>query len=357
MPTIDPDLALQLARRVAEIYGDAQANMLGHVSRRLARGIEEPGWAENKRAEIRRLRHEALIDIRRLKQLGPDAARAAIEGGYSAGIESAKAEVTVAGGFVGTNQAAVEALASETIGAVTSTHTQILRSALDGYRRVISEASLRGVITGTETRRTAAQMALDRFAGQGVTGFIDKAGRNWRLESYVEMATRTGAGHAMLEGTLQTYQAAGRDLVIVSDAPEECRICRSWESRVLSIGGKDKSYPSVSTARSAGLFHASCRHRLNVFIPGLTKPMTHTADPVRSEERVRQRTLERRVRERKRQDLAAKTWAEEDRSPAARLKALQSKQKRAKAQSELVSFVTENNRKRLRYREQIGRAL
>jgi hypothetical protein len=356
VPTIDPDIARHLARATAEIYGDAQANMLGHVSRRLARGIEEDGWAERKRAEIRRLRHEALIDIRRLGRLGPEAVRAAIDAGYEAGIAAAIGEkhIEVASGFVGTNQAAVEALASETIGAVTSTHIQILRSTLDGYRRIISEASLRGVITGTETRRTAAQMALRRFARQGVTGFIDKAGRNWMLESYTEMATRTGAGHAMLEGHLQTYQAAGRDLVIVSDAPEECPRCRPHEGRVFSISGKDKRYPSLSSARTAGLFHANCRHRLHPYIRGLTKPMTHTADPVKAGQRVRQRELERRVRMRRREVTAAKAWTAEDKATEARRELERANRMLAKSKSDLAGFIAKHDRKRLPYRETLG---
>src|SRR5665811_128998 len=99
----------------------------------------------------------------------------------------------------------------------------------------------------------------------------DRAGRNWQLESYTEMATRTGSGHAMIEGRLQTYQAAGRDLVIVSDAPEECPWCRKYEGQVLSISGKDSKHPSVASARAGGLLHPGCRHDLRPYIAGLTK--------------------------------------------------------------------------------------
>lgn len=112
MPNIDPDLALKLARQVADIYGDAQTEMLRRVSRRLARGVDKPGWAEAKRAEIRRLRHEALVDIRRLERLGPEAVRVAIEEGFGAGLEAAKNEghISAAESFIGTNRAAIRAI-------------------------------------------------------------------------------------------------------------------------------------------------------------------------------------------------------------------------------------------------------
>ena len=359
MPEINPDLTLQLARRVVQIYGDAQAVMMEKVARRLARGIEEEGWAEKKRSQTRQLRGEALAEVQRLEREGPAAVERALTTGFDSGVKAAKSEnvVEISGAFIGQHRAALDALVKETVTAIRSTHLGILRSSLDGYRAVISEASLPGIVTGTETRREAAQRALDRFARQGITGFTDRAGRRWRLESYVEMATRTGSGHAMLEGRLQTYQAAGRDLVIVSDAPEECPVCRPFEGQVLSISGADKDHQSLASARAAGLFHPGCRHDLRPYIPGLTKRFGHTADEKGSDQRVRQRALERRVRERKRQDIAARAWASEDDSPAARLKAKQARRKLDKAKTDLTGFITANDRKRLRYREQVGKAI
>lgn len=356
MAGMDPEITARLAREVAEIYGDAQNTMLAKVSRRLARGIDYPGWAEAKRADIRRLRHEALIDIQRLDRRGPDAVRVAIEGGYQAGLAAADAEniVSVASGFAATNVQAVEALAAETIGAVASTHAMILRSTLDIYRSVINEAALRETVTGAMSRREAAQRALAKLAGQGIKGFTDAAGRQWALESYVEMATRTGTGHAMLEGTLNSYKAAGHDLVIISDAPEECRVCRPFEGRIFSISGKDKRYPSLASARAAGLFHCNCRHRAHRYIPGLTRPMEHTEDPVSAEERVRQRELERRVRQRRREKLVAQEWTTEDQAVEAAKELERATRMLKKAKADLSTFITEHNRKRLRYRETLG---
>lgn len=359
---IDPELALKLASSVSRIYADAETVMIERVSRRLARGIEESGWAERKLAEVETLRREAAAEVARLKREGPEAVRRALTQGFGAGVEGA---AVITGEFTGSGSAALEALIGETTQAVTSTHFQLLRSVQDGYRKVIAESSLPGVVTGTKTRREAAQRSLEHFARKGVTGFVDKAGRQWRLESYTEMATRTGAGHAMIEGRLTQYQAGGHDLVIVSDAPEECPVCRKWEGKVLSISGKttgqlDRGFRvagTVAQARSAGLFHANCRHNLARYVPGLTKRMKHTADPVKAEERVRQRELERRLRERKRQEAAARAWVEEDASPEAKLKAAQSKQKVGKARGDLVAFIGEHDRKRLPYREQIRSAI
>lgn len=351
MPSIDPDTALKLARQVAEIYGEGQSSMLKKVSQRLANGVDQPGWAEAKQAQVRRIRHEALVDIRRLEKFGPDAVQQVIEESYGIGVEAAKAEreVSISSSFIGSNRAAVEALAKETIGAVTSTHTQILRSSVDMYRRTIAE-TMAQTLTGTQTRREAAQAAMDKFAGRGITGFVDKAGRNWRLESYTEMATRTGSGHAMIEGRLQTYQAAGRDLVIVSDAPEECPWCRQYEGKVLSISGKSSKHQSVASARAGGLLHPGCRHDLRPYIEGLTKRFTNTSDPEGDKLRNQQRYMERQVREKKRQVLSAEQFGD---SPLLAKRQTQL----AGAQKKLTGFIDEHDRKRLRYREQISRAI
>lgn len=257
----DPELAARLAKATADLYGDAAVRLLGAVARRLARGVDEPGWPERKLLEILSLRDEALAVVAQLQANGEQLVGEAIESAVAAGERAAVADLTTVearAAFTGANRVAVQTLVTETLTAVRSTHVRLLRSTLDAYRTVVAEASLPGVVTGTETRRQAAQRALDRFASRGVTGFVDRSGRGWELESYVEMATRTGAGRAHVAGSLARYEAAGRDLVIVSDAPEECEVCRRWEGRVLSISGRTPGYPTVARATAEGLLHANC---------------------------------------------------------------------------------------------------
>lgn len=335
----DPDLALQLAKEVADLYSAAVDRMLAQVARRLAKGIDRPGWAERKLIETVQLRNQAQATVDRLAVLGPDAINRALIGGWEAG--GVDATIELGGAFVGTNTRAVEALASETITSVRSTHGQILRSVVDGYRSVIAEVAAPNVLTGTESRRQATQRALDRFATQGVTGFRDRSGRSWSIESYAEMATRTAVGRAQVAGTLDRYQEGGRDLVIVSDAPQECERCGRWEGRVLSISGADQRYPSVATATAEGLLHANCRHSLTAYIPGLTRPFTHTADPEGDRARQEQRRLERGVRHWKRRELVAID------GHAARV----AHQRRLAWEGRLARHVQANDLMRLRYRE------
>ena len=338
----DPDLALRLAQAVADLYGTATEQLLRIVAGRLARGIESPGWAEAKLAEVTGLRNEARRVVEALQVAAPDVVQAAIEGGWEAGIRAAQADVT--GTLTPrTNNAAVRRLVDETVTQLADAHTQILRSTVDMYRQVIAQASALPV-SGAGTRRQAAQQAFDRLVDQGLTGFIDKQGRRWGLDTYTEMATRTATGRAQVAGTLDRFQADGRDLVIVSDAPQECKACRPWEGRVLSISGADPKYPSLQAAQRAGLLHANCRHRLGAYIPGVTKRLTDTADPEGDRLRREQRRLERGVRQWKQRAAAA---LDDD--------TRRQHERRARDwQARLREHVTANDLKRLPQRERLG---
>lgn len=355
MPDIDPDVTLRMAKAIADMYGDAAGQLLTTVARRLAKGITEPGWAEQKLAELTGLRAEAAAVVARLTEDAPGLIETTIAEANSIGANAARISTTLA---PVTNQAAVQALAAETVGVITGTHQTIIRTTLDTYRSVIAEVAAPGVVTGAETRLQATQRALNRFADHGITGFRDRAGRNWEIESYAEMATRTATGRAMVDGRVTQYQADGRNLVIVSNAPQECEKCRPFEGQLLSLNGEQvgdiidtrqgrfKVLATLAQARSAGLQHVNCRHDLRPFIPGLTKPMTHTEDPEGDQARQEQRRLERGVRQWKRRAAVA---LDEQTERAAKAK--------AKAWSQrLKEHVEANDLKRLRYREQISSA-
>jgi hypothetical protein len=165
------------------------------------------------------------------------------------------------------------------------------------------------------TRKDAAAELLQGYARKGITGFTDVAGRNWDLVSYAEMVSRTTVGQTVVDSYLEQLDANGQDLVIVSDAPEECPLCRPFEGRILSIGGpagqrvvdgvRVAVLTTVAAAVAAGLHHPNCRHRLNRYQPGVTKPIKVTRDLEASKLREQQRYRERQIRADKRSVLVA----------------------------------------------------
>lgn len=322
---VSPATAEHLAAGVVAHYQDAEAALTARIARNLAKGIDAPEWAATKLAQMQEYERQARRLLADLEKKARTGVRTAITDAYDRGGLSAVAdiakfkEVDVGGGMKMLQKQpgalaagveplaglrAVEALTRETLGNVVATHRGILRSTMDAYRSVIAESSS-GVLLGDQTRRQAAQAALNRFAQKGITGFVDKAGRGWSMESYTEMALRTGCGRAAVQGHVDRLAANGLDLVIVSDAPRECPLCREWEGVVLSLSGRTPGYPTLDEARGAGLFHVNCRHNVSAYQEGITRPMTDTEDPEGYADTQKLRYLERQTRAAKRVQAAA----------------------------------------------------
>jgi hypothetical protein len=213
------------------------------------------------------------------------------------------------------------------------------------------------VLLGTLTRRQAAQAALNDFARKGVTGFVDQRGRGWNLTSYIEVAVRTATAHAAVAAHIDRLQAYGMDLVIVSNAPAECSMCRPFEGKVLSLSGTTigtidgaggvRVYASMAEATAAGLWHPNCRHSAALYQPGVTKPYGPTADPEGDAARQKLRYLERQVRSWKREQAVALDDAAARRS-GAQVRAYQSK---------IRDLVATTTAKRQPARERVGHAI
>lgn len=344
LPGVSRETAIELARTLADLYQDLERRLAEDIARRLRSGMESPQWATDKAAAAHQLSDWARALLRRLEA---DASReityavwsAYLTGGEQANLALAQLQDTALPAVEAAQQiqallaarnlalaqqlaelsnvfphlGAVQRLAAELTLQVVSTHTQILRWTDDAYRTAVAAGNIDALL-GVKTRRQATQSALDRLLANGVTGFVDRAGRRWNLASYVEMATRTGVAHAAVQGHLDRLGMAGRDLVIVSNAPQECLLCRPWEGKVLSINNFSRGRThvehatvdgrmvsvdvagSVSQALAAGLLHPNCRHSLSIYLPGVTRIPTDTADPEGDAARQKLRYLERGVR-------------------------------------------------------------
>lgn len=326
---VSPTLAENLAQATLDAYLEAERVLLERIAASLAEGLDAPAWAERQLFAVQTYRRQAEQILTDLARTAARTVDGAVTTAANRGTAAAAAELAVLLGrpvddLLGAlpGQQAVVALVAETVNAITGTHTRILRSTMDAYRQVIAEVTPR-LLLGTETRRQTAQAALDRFAQRGITGFVDSAGRGWDLASYAEMAVRAASANAAIEAHSQRLVTAGLDLVQVSDAPQECALCRPWEGKVLSLTGAtvgviEREHATVDgrsvrvfvagsllMARAAGLYHPGCRHSHSAYLPGITKAPTATADPDGDKARQRLRYLERRVRAARRLEAAA----------------------------------------------------
>lgn len=334
---VSPAMAEDLATEVRRLYDDAEAALLERLAAALEADIDSPLWAQLKAASIGDLRQAVETIADALQQDADGAVRAALVTAYNRGRQAAVAELgaldigrELQARRILPGAPAVDRLAASMANDTRPLYTRITRAVVDVYRRITGRAS-GNVLLGGLTRRQASQRALDQFANRGVTGFVDSAGHNWDMASYAEMAVRSVTARAAIEGHIDVLGELGVGLVIVSDAPLECPLCRPWEGEVLSLAGPDGPHTvraehsiqpsglfaptrtvavhvagSLTEARAAGLFHPNCRHSLGAYLPGVTtRPPHHTTPGTTYEDTQRQREIERHIRRWKRRQAAA----------------------------------------------------
>jgi hypothetical protein len=331
-------MAEDLAHEVARLYEDAEAVLLERLAAALAADIDSPRWAELKLASIGNLRTAVETVAEAIQQDADGAVRRALIEAYNRGRQAAVAELgalDIGRELVARrtlpNAPAVDRLAASMAEDTRPLYQRITRAVVDTYRRIVGTVS-GGVLLGASTRRQASQRALDAFAARGITGFVDSVGRSWDMASYAEMAVRSVTARAAIEGHIDALAEIRIGLVIVSDSPLECPLCRPWEGEVLTLGGQSGPHTiraehaiqpegllartrtvavhvagSLVEARAQGLFHPNCRHSLAAYLPGVTRrpqapPHPHGAT---YEDTQQQRYLERQVRAWKRRRAAA----------------------------------------------------
>ncbi|THV26003.1 phage minor capsid protein [Glycomyces paridis] len=346
---IDRSIAEGLAENVAELYRGAETRLAQNLARRIRADITS--GHQDRLTAMSALRRQAEDVLAALSGRSARLAERALMEAYARGAAAAVDEMARLSGdrwvdWLARRSRIVRAIAwltgyskrrdarlAEAVAAVradlpgidsvmviaqeltqrmSSTHLHVLRWHQDAYRDVMAGPVV-DVLLGTKTRLRAAQVAWEHLLSKGVSGFTDKRGHRRELASYVEMATRTAVAHSSIEGHLGRLTQAGAELVIVSNAPEECRLCRPYESRVLAINGPAGPRviehaiedgvmvpidvkATVAEAVAAGLIHPNCRHRLAMYLPGVTKSETHTQDPKGDKDRQRLRELERELR-------------------------------------------------------------
>lgn len=268
--SISAEISSVLAQRVGDIYASGESIMLERVARRAAKGVTEPAWTEAKAKTMTADRRAAEKLLGSIEKDAKYEISEAVEKAYKSGVISAEKDFKLPQTVMRDIEvpANIQKLVLESENLITNMNLRVLRDVDDKFRMIQAKASELAV-AGVETRRQAMQRMLNMMADEGLTGFVDKAGRKWTASAYSEMATRTVTARSAITGHLDRQERAKRDLVLISDHSGSCPLCAEFAGRVFSVSGDDPKYPSLDHARAGGLFHPNCRHTLTGYIPEL----------------------------------------------------------------------------------------
>lgn len=147
----------------------------------------------------------------------------------------------------------------------------------DVFRRVGLEQVAMQQARGAGTYKTLPDF-VEALRKEGVTAFVDKAGRHWSLHTYGSMVSRTTSRQAEVLSVLTADPE--QDLYRISVNGTTCGICAPYEGRVYSKSGTNPDYPPLAAAfgkQDPGgpdtltntwlNLHPNCQHSLAAWSP------------------------------------------------------------------------------------------
>ena len=180
----------------------------------------------------------------------------------------------------------------------------------------ILNSNTASVVSGAESRTKAVRTTIHEMAQKGIPAFVDKSGREWSPEAYVNMDIRATVKNTALEAQFSTMDSLGQDVFEVSSHPGSRPKCRPWQGKLISRSGrtteitdingrKHKVIPLSQTSfgEPDGLFGINCGHRPRGVSDGLFRKSSVEYDDEEDKalynKVCKQRELERKVRKSK----------------------------------------------------------
>ena len=342
----------QIAETVDRAYTDLEAMLMRNIIRHIKdydQPIATDEWLLQKLAEIGKLNKENMKIIAQQAGISQTAAERMLQDAAEDAIKSTDA------GFrylvrQGLTDEAVESGQSKTVRQVMKTlrdqakdtlnvcNTTMLYKARDAFKKLVRTiASDAGEIAekqsfldilgkyatattiGAESRQQAVRKCIQDFNDKGIPAFVDRAGREWTPEAYVNMAMRNTARQTAEEMQSARCLDFGVNLIAIDSHSGARPKCARDQGKIFDLNngsgytkdvhGKRIRYyawKNSSYGEPDGILGINCGHHKWPFVPGVsiqryfpTKDMDAN-DKLYKETQV-QRALERDVRKQKRE--------------------------------------------------------
>lgn len=334
-------------------------NIIRHC-RNYKQPIDTDRWLMQKLAEIGKLNQENIQIIAKSSGVS----QTAMERMLNAAAEEAAAEMEpamrrlVKKGLAGKAvtaensrnvQQVVKALHSQAKDKMNLCNTTMLYKARDVYQNLIRDiAGKAGEIAqrqafldmlnkdataeviGAESRQQAMIQCIKRFNEHGIPAFIDKKGRKWTPEAYMNMVMRNTAKNVAEEVQTARCKDYGVRLIEISSHSGARPKCARDQGKIYSLdnesgytedarGNRIRYYPwnQTSYGEPDGILGVNCRHHKYPFSPGVSLQSYFPAEDKEANDRLYkqtqvQRALERSVRKQKRECLLIKELGDEE---------------------------------------------
>lgn len=219
----------------------------------------------------------------------------------------------------------------------------------------ILDQNVTSSIIGAESRMQAMKKTIRAFNDAGISAFVDKAGRNWTPEAYVNMTMRATSENVATEIQMARCDDHGIDLVEVDSHSAARPKCAKDQGKIFDRANKSDKYSHWNTSSYGepdGLLGINCGHHIYPYIEGVSIRRHFPTEDLDANSKEyqqiqRQRALERAVRKQKRECMLYDAIGDKD---SFRISAVKLKTK----EKQLKQYVDGNDKlHRRRDREQV----
>ena len=341
----------QAAETIDGIYQDLEALLMQNIIRHCqdyGQPIATDEWLLQKLAEIGKLTKEHIqiiaqstgISQTAVEQMLNEAAEKALDQ-----VEPALAYITregLAGEDVNLHkskniQNTMNSMRNQAKDTLNLCNTTMLYKSRDAFRMLVNQIAsdsseiaekqafiddmnkhASAVTIGAESRHQAMRRCIKDFNEKGIPAFVDKAGREWTPEAYVNMAMRNTAKSTADEVQSARCRDYGVHLIEISSHSGARPKCAKDQGKIYDLdngsgyttdanGRKVRYYPwnSTSYGEPDGILGINCTHHKFPFWPGVSLQTYFPVEDQDASDRLYkqtqvQRALERDVRKQKR---------------------------------------------------------
>lgn len=341
----------QAAEAVDSVYQDLEAQIMQNIARHLSdwkQPIATDQWLLQKLAEIGKLNKENIQLIAKMSGISQTAAERMLEDAAEDAIKNVDpglqylARQNLAGEAVAVADSrnvrqAMEAMNEQAKDTLNKCNTTMLYKARDAYKTLaqkiadtakeieskqeyvdILNAKAEAVVGGVESRQQAVRKCIREFNDKGIPAFVDKRGREWTPEAYVNMAMRNTARQTAEEVQDARIQDAGLHLIQIDSHSGARPKCAKDQGKIFDLnnesgytedlyGNKIKFYPwsSSSYGEPDGILGINCKHHKWQHVPGVSVQRYFPTEDMDANNKLYketqvQRALERGVKKQKR---------------------------------------------------------
>ena len=354
----------------AGVYQDLEEMLMANIIRH-CRDYEQPiatdVWLMKKLAEIGKLNQENIQIIAKATGLSQTAMERMLNDTAEEAIAEMESAMKTAAqkGLVG---AAVSVDQSRNVKQVLTTmreqakdtlnlcNTTMLYKARDAYQKFVKSIAstaqeiadkqefieilnknATAALIGAESRQQALTKCVREFNERGIPAFVDKRGREWTPEAYVNMAMRSTSNTMAAEIQMARADDYGIDLVEVDSHSGARPKCARDQGKIFDRSNRSDKYPHWNTSSYGepdGLLGINCGHHIYPFVEGISIRRYFPTEDMEANDKLyketqMQRALERDVRKQKRECMLYDELGNEDEFEKAAVK-LKAKEARLK---------------------------